>query len=107
MAVVHISEADLARDVHGVLDRVESGAEVIVERNAKPIAILRAAEPSRRKLSEIAAALAKDPGTDGHEQDEYSRIREGIVASGLPLLSDDEVRAEIRERRGVRGDTES
>jgi antitoxin (DNA-binding transcriptional repressor) of toxin-antitoxin stability system len=60
MAVLHISEADLARDVHAVLDRVQSGAEVIVERNAQPVAVLRAAEPRRRKLSEIAAALAKD-----------------------------------------------
>ena len=38
--------------------------------------------------------------------DDYSRIREEIVASGLRMLSDDEVRNEIRERRGVRGDTE-
>jgi antitoxin (DNA-binding transcriptional repressor) of toxin-antitoxin stability system len=58
MAVLHISEADLARDVHAVLDRVQSGAEVIIERNAQPVAVLRAAEPRRRKLSEIAAALA-------------------------------------------------
>ncbi len=60
MAVLHISEADLARDVHAVLDRVQSGAEVVVERNAQPIAVLRAAEPRRRKLSEMAAALAED-----------------------------------------------
>jgi antitoxin (DNA-binding transcriptional repressor) of toxin-antitoxin stability system len=60
MAVLHISEAELARDVHAVLDRVQSGAEVIVERNAQPVAVLRAAEPQRRKLSEIAAALPED-----------------------------------------------
>jgi antitoxin (DNA-binding transcriptional repressor) of toxin-antitoxin stability system len=60
MAVLHISEAELARDVRAVLDRVQSGAEVIVERNAQPVAILRAAEPRRRKLSEIAAALSED-----------------------------------------------
>jgi antitoxin (DNA-binding transcriptional repressor) of toxin-antitoxin stability system len=60
MAVLHISEADLARDVHAVLDRVQSGAEVIIERNEQPVAVLRAAQPRRRKLSEIAAALAQD-----------------------------------------------
>ncbi len=58
--MLHISEAELARDVRAVLDRVQSGAEVIVERNAQPVAILRAAEPRRRKLSEIAAALSED-----------------------------------------------
>ena len=63
MAVVHITEADLARDVHTVLDRVQSGEEVIVERDAQPVAVLRAPEPRRRKLSEIAAALAEDSTT--------------------------------------------
>jgi antitoxin (DNA-binding transcriptional repressor) of toxin-antitoxin stability system len=63
MAVLHISEADLARDVHAVLDRVQSGAEVIVERNAQPIAVMRAAEPRRRKLSEIAAKLGDTEAT--------------------------------------------
>jgi antitoxin (DNA-binding transcriptional repressor) of toxin-antitoxin stability system len=104
MAVLHISEADLARDVHAVLDRVQSGEEVIVERNAQPVAILRAPEPRSRKLSEIAAALAENSTS---EADEYSRIRGEIVASGLPMLSDDEVRAEIQERRGIRDDSES
>ena len=47
------------------------------------------------------------PPSDFVAEDEYSRIRDEIVASGLPMLSDDEVRAEIRERKGVRGDTES
>jgi antitoxin (DNA-binding transcriptional repressor) of toxin-antitoxin stability system len=60
VAVLRISEADLARDVRTVLDRVQSGAEVIVERNSQPVAVLRAAEPRRRKLSEIAAALPED-----------------------------------------------
>jgi antitoxin (DNA-binding transcriptional repressor) of toxin-antitoxin stability system len=60
MAVLYISEADLALDVHGVLDRVQSGAEIIIERNDQPVAVLRAANPRRRKLSEIVAALAPD-----------------------------------------------
>jgi len=60
MAVWHISEAELARDIASVLDRVQSGAEVVIERNARPIAVLRAAEPRRRKLSEIMEALPQD-----------------------------------------------
>jgi prevent-host-death family protein len=57
MAVLRITEAELARDIAGVLDRVQSGAEIVIERNAKPVAVLRAAEPRRRKLSEIMASL--------------------------------------------------
>jgi hypothetical protein len=45
--------------------------------------------------------------SDSAAEDEYSRIREEIVASGLPMLNDDEVRDEIRERRGIRSGTES
>jgi len=60
MAVLHISEAELARDIASLLDRVQSGAEVVIERNARPVAVLRAAEPRRRRLSEIMAALPED-----------------------------------------------
>jgi hypothetical protein len=37
----------------------------------------------------------------------FASLRERIVASGVPLLNDDELRAEIRERRGMLADTES
>ena len=57
MTVLHISEAELARNVQSVLDQVQAGTEVIIERNAKPVAVLRATPPKRRKLSEIAASL--------------------------------------------------
>jgi antitoxin (DNA-binding transcriptional repressor) of toxin-antitoxin stability system len=33
---VHISEAELARDIAAVLDRVQSGIEIVIERNAQP-----------------------------------------------------------------------
>jgi len=38
--------------------------------------------------------------------EQYSRLREEIVASGTPMLSDEELRNEIRERRGARTGTE-
>lgn len=55
----------------------------------------------------IEANFVFPSSSDATTEDEYSRIREEIAASGLPMLSDDEVRAEIRERKGVRGDTDS
>jgi antitoxin (DNA-binding transcriptional repressor) of toxin-antitoxin stability system len=60
MAAIHIDEAELARDIAAVLDRVQAGAEVVIERGAKPVAVLRAAQSRRRKLSEIAASLSKE-----------------------------------------------
>jgi antitoxin (DNA-binding transcriptional repressor) of toxin-antitoxin stability system len=59
MAELHITEAELARDIASVLDRVQSGTEIVIERNHKPVAVLRAAEPRRRKLSEIMASLSE------------------------------------------------
>src|ERR1017187_2821276 len=60
MGALHITEAELVRDIASVLDRVQAGTEVVIERDAKPVAVLRAAEPRRRKLSEIAASLPND-----------------------------------------------
>jgi antitoxin (DNA-binding transcriptional repressor) of toxin-antitoxin stability system len=60
MAAVHMTEADLVRDIASVMDRVQSGEEIIIERDARPLAVLRAATPRRRKLSEIMAALPED-----------------------------------------------
>jgi antitoxin (DNA-binding transcriptional repressor) of toxin-antitoxin stability system len=86
MAVLHISEADLARDVQGILDRVQSGEEIIVERDAQPIAVLRAAEPLHRKLSEIAAALAED-STAALDPYFAQDVREAIESHHEPLRS--------------------
>jgi antitoxin (DNA-binding transcriptional repressor) of toxin-antitoxin stability system len=56
--VVHVTEAELANDVRSIMQRVETGAEVIIERDARPFAILRAVDPVRRTISDCIA-LAK------------------------------------------------
>jgi hypothetical protein len=62
--VLHITEADLVRDVRAILQRVETGAEIIIERDAQPVAVLRSAAPPRRKISEcIALAKAHEEET--------------------------------------------
>ena len=58
--VLHISEADLVRDVRTILQRVQTGAEIVVERDAQPVAVIRAAAPVRRKISECIAMLPAD-----------------------------------------------
>lgn len=54
-----MSEAELARDIASVLDRVQAGTEIVIERNAQPVAVLRSAQLKRRRLAEIAAALSE------------------------------------------------
>ena len=57
---VHISEAELIRDIRSILQRIQTGTEVIIERDAQPVAVLRAAVPIRRKISECIKLLPAD-----------------------------------------------
>jgi prevent-host-death family protein len=59
MAVIHISEADAARDFSELLARVRAGAEIVIESSSRPSAVLRAIEPPRRSISECIALAAK------------------------------------------------
>jgi len=55
MEPLHISEADAVRALTAVLQRVQAGAEVVIERDAQPLAVIRAAAPARRTISECIA----------------------------------------------------
>ncbi len=54
MAVLHITEADLVRNITSVRDRAQSGEEIIIEGNGGHWPCCQ--QPRRRKLSEIMAA---------------------------------------------------
>jgi antitoxin (DNA-binding transcriptional repressor) of toxin-antitoxin stability system len=84
MEQLHMTEAELARDLHAVLEKVRHGAEVVIEQNSLAIAVLRAAEPRRRKLSEIAASLSKD-STATVDPDFAADVREFIDRHREPL----------------------
>jgi antitoxin (DNA-binding transcriptional repressor) of toxin-antitoxin stability system len=83
-AVLHITEADLARDVHGVLEKVRAGTEVVIEEDTHPVAVLRAAETRRRRLSEIAASLPEH-STATIDPDFAADVREFIDRHREPL----------------------
>lgn len=51
----------------------------------------------------IEATFVFPASADSEAEDDYSQIRNEIVASGFPMLGDDEVRSEIRERKAGRG----
>jgi antitoxin (DNA-binding transcriptional repressor) of toxin-antitoxin stability system len=59
--VIHISETQAAAtDVATLLARVRAGAEIIIERDKQPVAVLRPVEPMRRTISECIALLPED-----------------------------------------------
>jgi antitoxin (DNA-binding transcriptional repressor) of toxin-antitoxin stability system len=65
MEPLHISETDAVRDLGAILRRVQAGAEVVIERDAQPLAIIRAATPSRRTISECIALAESHEGEAG------------------------------------------
>lgn len=53
MATGRISEAELARDLHAVLKKVQEGVEVIVEQDHRPVAVIKTPHRSGRPITEI------------------------------------------------------
>ena len=47
---IRVSEAEAAKDFPSLLARVRAGAEVVIERNAEAVAVLRPAGPNVRLL---------------------------------------------------------
>jgi hypothetical protein len=60
MAQVHMTEAELARNLHAVLEKVRQGVGVVVEQDRQPIAILRASDPPSRRVAEVLALIPRD-----------------------------------------------
>jgi antitoxin (DNA-binding transcriptional repressor) of toxin-antitoxin stability system len=59
--VIRISEAEAANDFASLLARVRAGAEIVIEHDKHPVAVLHAAEPLRRSISEcISRAKAHE-----------------------------------------------
>jgi antitoxin (DNA-binding transcriptional repressor) of toxin-antitoxin stability system len=58
--VIHISEAEVASKFASLMARVRAGAEVVIENDARPVAVLHPAEPVRRTISECIAVLPED-----------------------------------------------
>ena len=55
---VRITEAELARDTHAVLEKVQAGVEIVVEQDQRPVAVIKTPQSPGRKISECIA-LAK------------------------------------------------
>jgi hypothetical protein len=86
MAPVHMTEAELARDLYAVLEKVQKGAEVVVERNAQPVAVIKSPQFQGRSIDECIA-LAKSHGSHATLDDEFGKDLEAIINSGRePLI---------------------
>lgn len=88
MAVIHISEAEAARDFAGLLARVRAGEEILIEKDASPAVVVRvAAAPRGRLLSESIALAKKHAEELGYEptmDPEFATDLEEIIRKRKP-----------------------
>jgi prevent-host-death family protein len=83
--VIRISEAEAASDFASVMERVRSGAEVVIENNALPVAVVRPAEPYVRLLSE-SLRLAREHGSTATLDGDFAKdVEAGIESNREPF----------------------
>ena len=78
--VIHISEAEAASDFRKLLERVRAGAEVVIESDKLPIAVVRPAEPPVRLLSE-SLRLAREHASTATVDADFARDVEAAINS--------------------------
>lgn len=79
-AGLHISEAEAGSDFRSLLARVRAGAEIVIERDAEAVAVIRPAEPHVRLLSE-SLRLAKEHDSSATLDGDLARDLEEVVKS--------------------------
>jgi len=86
---IHISEEEAARDFAGLMARVRAGNEVVIESDARAVAILRpAGDEFRPRLISESIALAKkhaeELGYEPRMDPEFAADLEEIIRNRRP-----------------------
>ena len=61
-----MTEVELARDLHAVLEKVRKGTEVVIERDHRPLAVIKTPQVHGRTLSECIAIAKQREIERGH-----------------------------------------
>lgn len=84
MGTLRITEAELARDIHAVLAKVQEGMEVVVEQDHRAVATIRLPMRSGRPISACIAS-AKASGSKVTLDGGFGKdVEEGIRERSLP-----------------------
>ena len=87
VAVIHISEAEAAGDFAALMARVRAGEEIVIKSGSHPVAVIRAAAPPRRSISEsiaLAEARSKELGYTPVMDAEFASDMEEIIRNRKP-----------------------
>lgn len=80
MMTVRITEAELARDVRAVLEKVQQGSEVIIEQeNHRAVAVIRSPHRSGRPITDILRE-AKQRNSAVTLDENFGRDIEEVIA---------------------------
>jgi antitoxin (DNA-binding transcriptional repressor) of toxin-antitoxin stability system len=84
MGTVHITEAELARDLHAILAKVQQGVEVVVEQDHRPVAVLRPLNRSGQLVSDILREARQRNSAVTLDEDFGNDLEEIIVSQQQP-----------------------
>ena len=82
MAIIHVSEAEAARDLPGLLVRVRSGEHIHIDREGQTIAIVQPA-PLNMPEKTLSAAIrwAEEQNSPLLLDDEFARDLEQVICN--------------------------
>jgi hypothetical protein len=84
IAVVHVTEAEVVKDIAAVLAQGRQGIEVVIEQDHRAVAVIKPSQPVGRMISEVLADL-KSHGSNAAMDEDFARdIEEGIKAQWQP-----------------------
>ena len=84
MAQVHMTEAEVVRDIQAVLERVRQGTEIIIEEGYRTVAIISPVKGPGRPIDECIA-LAREYGSGAIPDEDFAKDLEEIIAGRKPL----------------------
>jgi antitoxin (DNA-binding transcriptional repressor) of toxin-antitoxin stability system len=80
-----VTEAEAAKDFASVMSKVRAGAEVVIEKDARPVAVVKPPEPVLRLLSE-SLRLAREHGSTATLDGGFAKdVEEAIESHREPL----------------------
>jgi hypothetical protein len=84
MATVHMSKAEVVKDIAAVLAKIRQGVEILVEQNHRAVAVIKPPTRGGRMISEVIADL-KARGSSAVMDYDFARdVEEGIRAHRQP-----------------------
>jgi antitoxin (DNA-binding transcriptional repressor) of toxin-antitoxin stability system len=84
MAQVHMSEAEVSKDFAAVLEKVRQGAEVVVEQDNLPVAVIKTVKGPGRPIDECIA-IAKALGSGKTLDEDFAKDLAEVIANRQPL----------------------